>query len=271
MRERARGFRQARETLALVPTMGALHEGHLALVREAALHASRVAVSIFVNPTQFGPTEDLARYPRDLEGDLAKLAPLGVDCVFAPGAADVYPPGSQTSVVLDRLPRHLCGLTRTGHFPGVATVVLKLFNMCQPDVAVFGMKDFQQVRVIERMVADLDVPVRIVRYPTVREADGLAMSSRNAYLSEDDRVRAPVIHRTLARLAAEVAGGRRDAAGLAAEGGAVIEAAGGRVEYLAACDPDTLDDVATADGPVLFATAVFFGRTRLIDNELAIP
>jgi pantoate--beta-alanine ligase len=153
----------------------------------------------------------------------------------------------------------------------VATVVLKLFNMCRPDVAVFGMKDYQQVRVIERMVADLDVPVRIVRYPTVREHDGLAMSSRNAFLSEEERARAPVIHRTLASLAAEVAGGGRDAEGLAAEGRAAIEAAGARVEYLAACDPDTLDDVKTVDGPVLFATAAFFGRTRLIDNELASP
>jgi pantoate--beta-alanine ligase len=181
----------------------------------------------------------------------------------------MYPPGAQTSVVVDRLPRHLCGLARTGHFPGVATVVLKLFNICSPDVAVFGMKDFQQVRVIEQMVADLDVPVRIVRHETVREPDGLAMSSRNAYLSPDERARATVINRTLEWLAGEAAAGRREAAPLLQEGRARIAAAGGEVEYLCACDPDTLDDVAIAHGPVLFAAAVRFGRTRLIDNVLA--
>ena len=190
-------YRRSGDTVALVPTMGALHEGHLALVREAGRHAARVVVSVFVNPTQFGPTEDFARYPRDLEGDLRKMAGLKVDQVFAPPAAEVYPPGSQTKVVVERLPQHLCGLTRTGHFPGVATVVLKLFNICRPDVAVFGMKDFQQVRVIEQLVADLNVPVRIVRGTTVREADGLAMSSRNAYLAPEDRARAVIVPTTL--------------------------------------------------------------------------
>jgi len=270
MKEIAAKLRRAGETVALVPTMGALHEGHLALVREAARTSSRVVVSVFVNPTQFGPAEDFARYPRDIEGDLRKLGALKVDHVFAPDAASMYPPGgSETRVDLTRLPGHLCGLSRPHHFPGVATVVLKLFNICRPDAAVFGLKDYQQVRVIERMVADLDVPVRIVRHPTVREPDGLAMSSRNRYLSAEDRAKAPVIFATLKHLADAIARGERDAARLIELARGRISDAGGSVEYLAVADPDTLDDVAVADRPVLIAAAVRFGGTRLIDNVVA--
>ena len=264
-------YRRAGDTIALVPTMGALHEGHLALVREAGKHAARVVVSVFVNPSQFGPTEDFARYPRDLEGDLRKMAGLKVDQVFSPPAAEMYPAGAQTKVMVERVPQHLCGLTRTGHFPGVATIVLKLFNICRPDVAVFGMKDFQQVRVIEQFVADLNVPVRIVRGATVREADGLAMSSRNAYLSPEDRARAVVIPVTLQWMARAIASGGKDAAALVEQGRARLAEGGGDVEYLDVCDPETLDDVASVAGPVVIATAVRFGKTRLIDNVLVTP
>lgn len=270
MQEWAMRARLGGVTTALVPTMGALHEGHLALVREAKRHAQKVGVSIFVNPIQFGPNEDLDRYPRDLEGDLEKLRPLGVDYVFTPDVSDIYPSGFQTTVVVGRITKHLCGLTRIGHFEGVATVVLKLFNICLPDVAVFGLKDYQQVRVIEQMVTDLNIPVRIVRHPTVREADGLAMSSRNSYLTEDERRQAPIIHRTLMWMADAIRQGK-DIIEVIAEGRKAMEDAGGRVEYLCACDPDTLDDVIYVGKPVLLATAVHFGNTRLIDNELVTP
>jgi pantoate--beta-alanine ligase len=271
MRDLSRSWLRAGETVALVPTMGALHEGHLALVRAAAAEARRVVVSIFVNPTQFGPAEDFGRYPRDLAGDLALLAPLSVDAIYAPTAADMYPAGFQTTVELARLPHHLCGLTRTNHFGGVALVVAKLFAAVQPDAAVFGLKDYQQVRVIERMTADLDLGVRIVRHPTVREPDGLALSSRNRYLSPTDRAVAPALNRVLRSLAERIAAGEADGAALAATGRAALAAAGFDVEYLNVCDPDTLDDVDRVSGPVLLAVAARLGATRLIDNLLAAP
>ena len=271
MRSLSLQWLQAGETVALVPTMGALHEGHLALVRVAAAEARRVVVSIFVNPTQFGPAEDFSRYPRDLDGDLALLAPLSVDAVYAPGPGDMYPPGFQTAVELAHLPRHLCGLTRTNHFGGVALVVAKLFAAVRPDAAVFGLKDYQQVRVIERMASDLDLGVRIVRHPTVREADGLALSSRNRYLSPAQRAVAPRLHQVLQGIADAVAGGGNDAAALAARGRDDLQAAGFAVEYLSVCDPDTLDDVERVSGPVLLAVAARLGATRLIDNVLATP
>lgn len=271
MREISEKVRRSGDTIALVPTMGALHEGHLALVREAARQSSRVTVSIFVNPTQFGPNEDFERYPRDLEGDLRKLGKLKVDHVFVPDAASMYAKDAETRVELARLPNHLCGLNRVGHFSGVATVVLKLFNICRPDVAVFGLKDYQQMRVIEKMVADLDVPVRVVRHPTVREPDGLAMSSRNAYLSAEERARAPVIYATLRRMAEAVGRGEKDPEALVRSGRARIEEAMGKVEYLSVVDPDTLDDVQVVDRPVVIAAAVRFGNTRLIDNVMAEP
>jgi pantoate--beta-alanine ligase len=224
-----------------------------------------------VNPTQFGPSEDFNKYPRDLDADLRRLAGLGVDAVFAPAPAEMYPSGFQTTVELTKLPKHLCGLRRTNHFAGVAQVVLKLFNICQPDCAVFGQKDFQQVRVIEQMVADLNLGIEIIRHPIVREPDGLAMSSRNVYLSPANRADATIINRTLAAAEAEIHGGTRDPSAVVAGAVAAISAKGGDVEYFNVCDPVTLDDLdRIEDGcrQVLLVTAVRFGTTRLIDNRL---
>lgn len=271
LRDRVQGWRAAGLTVGLVPTMGALHDGHLDLVRHARALADRVVTSIFVNPTQFGPGEDFDRYPRTFDTDCAALASVGCDAVFAPSVAAMYPPGFQTRVEVTRLPQHLCGLGRPGHFAGVTLVVLKLFNACEPDIAVFGEKDYQQVRVIEQMVRDLDCRVRIVRHPTVREADGLARSSRNRYLTADERSRAPVLYATLSDMAARIAAGATDAAALADEGRAVIRAAGLAVEYLSIVDPDTLDDVAAIGGPVRLLVAARLGATRLIDNVGADP
>ena len=261
--------------MGLVPTMGYLHEGHLSLVRIARARADRVVVSVFVNPTQFGPNEDLGRYPRDEDGDLTKLRAEGVALAYCPPAEAVYPPGFQTYVTVDRLPQHLCGLSRPVHFRGVATIVTKLFATCLPHVAVFGEKDFQQLLVIRRMTADLNLPVEIVGGPTVREPDGVALSSRNAYLTADERRRAGVLNETLGWAAAEVAAGARDAAALAAEMRRRVEAQGGRVDYVSIVDEDTLDDVAAGGGaierPVRAAVAVFFGKTRLIDNRQLLP
>jgi pantoate--beta-alanine ligase len=263
-------WRASGMTVGFVPTMGALHQGHLDLVREAARIADRVVVSIFVNPTQFGPGEDFDKYPRTLDSDCALLEPAGAHLVFAPTPSSMYPDGFQTRVELDLLPAHLCGLTRTHHFGGVALVVLKLLNLCAADLAVFGEKDFQQVRVIERMVLDLDVPVRIVRHPTVREPDGLAMSSRNRYLSADERARAACLFRTLSFMADAVTAGHRDAPALVAEGRRLIRNEGLELEYLSICDPETLDEVDEINGPVRIAVAARLGGTRLIDNVAAV-
>jgi len=271
MKAIVRGWHEQGLSVGLVPTMGALHEGHIALVRAARELCDRVVVSVFVNPTQFGPTEDFNRYPRDLDGDLAKLADAGVDAVFTPTTAVMYPPGFQTGVELSRLPRHLCGLTRTNHFAGVAQVVLKLFNICMPDVAVFGQKDFQQVRIIEQMVEDLNLDVRVLRHPIVREPDGLAMSSRNVYLTQQQRFDATIINRTLEAIAHEIEGGNRDPGRMIQAAVADLVAHGGDVEYFKVCDPVTLDDVVDVAGfgrEVLLVTAVRFGYTRLIDNRL---
>lgn len=271
MREKSSRHRMEGKTVALVPTMGALHEGHLDLVRHAADLAHRVVVSIFVNPMQFGPGEDLDRYPRDMEGDRAKLEELGVDTLFTPGGLEVYPEGYQTRVRVKDIENHLCGLSRPVHFSGVATVVLKLFNMCLPDYAVFGMKDFQQVRVIERMVLDLNLAVRVVRHETVREDDGLAMSSRNRYLEPRERARAPELYATLKAMAASIKAGEREALVLDREGRDRLAGAGLEVEYLNICDADTLDDVSRVESPVVIAVAVQLGAARLIDNVLVDP
>lgn len=261
---RRRGLR-----LALVPTMGALHEGHLALVRRGRELADEVWVSIFVNPTQFGPDEDFSRYPRDFERDRELLAGAGAALVFAPSVKEVYPKPSATVVDLPAIAGGLCGAFRPGHFRGVALVVTKLLNMAQPDVAIFGAKDWQQAAVIRRLVADLHMPVEIDVSPTVREADGLAMSSRNAYLSTDERPAASVLIRALrVAEAAALAGERRGAVleGLmAAEVGREPLA---RVQYVAAADPDTLAPVADGATRILLALAVHLGGTRLIDNLL---
>lgn len=258
------------QRIGFVPTMGALHTGHLSLLRIAAQHADCVVVSIFVNPLQFGPSEDLARYPRDLAADAAKCAAAGAALLFCPAAEAFYPPGFQTRVAVDALARGLCGERRPGHFSGVCTVVAKLFNLVGPCVAVFGEKDYQQLQVIRRMVVDLDQPVQIVSGAIVREVDGLALSSRNAFLSPAERQQATCLHAALERARALVAAGERDGARVLAAAGELIGRAElGRVDYLELRDAQTLEPRATIiPGATLLALAVYFGATRLIDNTL---
>jgi pantoate--beta-alanine ligase len=258
--------------IGLVPTMGALHEGHLSLVRTCQSECDLSVVSIYVNPSQFGPNEDLARYPRTLDADLDALATCGADLVFFPADGDVYPPGYSSWVDVGPVSTPLEGQCRPGHFRGVATIVLKLLNMVGPQAAYFGQKDYQQVQVIRRLVADLNVPVEIRVVPTVREADGLAMSSRNRYLAPDERRRATALVRSL-RLAAELAaGGERSTAVLADKMRDVILSADpARIDYIALVDPETLEPVQEIRGPTLAALAVVVGRTRLIDNWLIEP
>jgi pantoate--beta-alanine ligase len=254
-------------TLGLVPTMGAVHAGHLSLVTRARSENERLAVSVFVNPAQFGPAEDLAAYPRTLDSDLALLAPLGVDVVWAPSAGDVYPPGFQTWITVDEVSAPLEGARRPGHFRGVATVVAKLFHVFQPDRAYFGQKDAQQVAVIRRMVRDLFFPVDVVVCPTVREKDGLALSSRNVYLSTDERRAAPVIHRALEAARAVFDSGERDAHRLRAILSKTLSAEPlARPDYCSVADALTLAELERVEGAALVSVAVRFGRTRLIDN-----
>lgn len=265
--------RQIRKSLTgtwgLVPTMGYLHEGHLSLCRRAQAECDHVAVSIFVNPTQFGPTEDLARYPRDLPRDLALLETVGVDLVFAPEPDEIYPPGFQTYVTVEQVAQPLEGAARPGHFRGVATVVAKLFNIFQPDKAYFGQKDAQQVVVIRQMARDLDLPLEIVVCPTVREADGLAMSSRNTYLTPPERQAATVLYRALcAAQAAWQAGERNGDALRQAMRDVLATEPLARPEYVSAADPVTLAELEVAERGVLLSMAVRIGTTRLIDNFL---
>jgi len=254
------------ERLAFVPTMGFLHAGHTALMDEAHRHGDRVVLSIFVNPLQFGPNEDLDRYPRDLPGDLQKAAAHGVDAVFLPTPANMYPPGHQTTVQVHQLEQGLCGGSRPGHFVGVATVVCKLFNIVRAHVAVFGEKDFQQLAIIRRMVRDLDMPVEIVALPTVREADGLAMSSRNKYLLPDERQRATALSRALFAARDACAAGQRDAARLVEGVVAALQGQVTRIDYVELRDAESLQPLVTVDAPAVLAVAAFVGRTRLIDN-----
>jgi pantoate--beta-alanine ligase len=247
--------------------MGALHAGHLALAREARSRAAFVVASIFVNPTQFGPKEDLGRYPRDLEGDMAKLATEGVDAVFAPEASEIYPPGEATRVHVARLTEPLCGTTRPGHFEGVATVVAKLFGLVGPSVAVFGTKDYQQLLVIRRMARDLFLPVEVVGLRTIREPDGLAMSSRNAYLSPDERVRALALVQGLDAAAKAFASGERRARQLERLAREPVDRAATSVDYVDVRDPETLASLDRETGArALVAIACRIGSTRLIDN-----
>ena len=255
--------------LSFVPTMGALHAGHLRLVEAARRRAERVAVSIFVNPAQFGPNEDFARYPRNLERDVELLAGVGVDLVFAPDAAEVYPTGEQTRVTVSLLGDHLCGPFRPGHFQGVATVVAKLFAVVGPCTAVFGRKDYQQLKIIERMARDLLLPVEVVGEPTVRDADGLALSSRNAYLLAAERAQALAIPRALAAAARAFESGERRAGALIAPVRSGLRAAGLRLDYADIADADQLFPLsleASLGGRALIAVAAFCGTTRLIDN-----
>lgn len=263
--------KECRSTLGLVPTMGALHEGHLSLIRKSVEKCEKTIVSIFVNPTQFGPNEDFDAYPRDLERDLELCRSKGVDAVFAPEAKEMYPSDSSTWVAEEVLSKGLCGRSRPIHFRGVATVVTKLFNATLPHLAVFGQKDAQQACVIRRMVRDLNVPVRIIVSPIIREPDGLAKSSRNKYLSPEDRNRALSLSRAVFAIEAAVKNGARETAPLIEKAVASITEAGGKVDYVEAVDAETLVPVTMIERPVLFAAAVFFGKTRLIDNIVVNP
>ncbi len=270
MREASRAARATGRTVGLVPTMGALHEGHASLVRRARGECALTVVSLFVNPAQFGPEEDLASYPRPFEADRALLERLECDVLFRPDPADVYPAGYRTWVTVEGVAEGLCGAARPGHFRGVATVVLKLMNMVEPDAAYFGLKDYQQVRVIGTMARDLDLACRIVACPTVREADGLAMSSRNAYLAPEDRAVAPILHRALRAAQEALDGGERGAAALVARARSVI-ATEPRIalEYLDLVDPEDLTPLTgPVSGRALLAVAARIGGTRLIDNLL---
>ncbi len=266
-------FRTAKARLpgswGFVPTMGYLHEGHLSLVRRAQAENDRVAVSIFVNPTQFGPAEDLAAYPRDLERDLRSLEPLGVDLICHPTPDVMYPPGFQTYVTVEEVTKTLEGAARPGHFRGVATVVAKLFNIVRAERAYFGQKDAQQAVVIKRMVADLAIPTQIVVCPTLREPDGLAMSSRNTYLDSAQRSAAVVLYRALTAAKDQYDAGQRDAEALrAAMRYTLAQQPSAKVEYVSAADPDTLLELDRVDDRVLLSMAVRIGTTRLIDNFL---
>jgi pantoate--beta-alanine ligase len=255
--------------IGLVPTMGALHEGHASLIRAARAECGYVAVSLFVNPTQFGPGEDLSRYPRPVEKDVELCRREGADLVFAPAAAEMYPEGFATAVCIAGLSEKMCGAFRPGHFDGVCTVVAKLLAIVQPDAAYFGEKDAQQLAIVRRMAADLNLPVAIRGCPLVREPDGLAMSSRNAYLGTEERQRALAISAALADARKAIESGERDAAKVAAAVRRRLEAAAGvEIQYVAVVDPDTLADLDRIAGQALVAVAAKVGATRLIDNVL---
>ena len=272
LRTRLAPLRAQATAIGFVPTMGALHAGHAALMARARGECGAVVTSIFVNPLQFDRPEDLERYPRTLDADLAVCAAEGVDFVFAPAVAEMYPVPPACSVDVGILGDHLCGKYRPGHFRGVATVVLKLLQIAGADVAYFGEKDAQQLAVVRRLVADFNVPVRIEGVPTVREADGLALSSRNVRLSADERRDATALFRALGEVRRQVESGRRDAAGITRQAAAVIPAAAGlRLEYLELVEPDTFQPVAIVDGPVVAAGALWVGGTRLIDNVRCEP
>ena len=267
MQEWALKRKEHGEKIALVPTMGALHEGHLSLLREGKRLADHLVLSIFVNPLQFGPAEDFKKYPKVLEKDLNKAAECGVDIVFYPKSQDIYPKDFQTSLVLGALSKPLCGATRPGHFPGVATVVLKLFNIVQPNVALFGQKDYQQLRIIQQMVKDLNLPVEIKPMPIVREDDGLAMSSRNRYLKPDERQAALAVSLSLAKAQSLVDQGEKNVEALLKTVQATLEETKRiKVEYALLCDPKTLEPLKTLKLPALLAVACRVGETRLIDN-----
>jgi pantoate--beta-alanine ligase len=269
LRAEIRAWRHAGETVGLVPTMGALHEGHLSLVRHARAKTMRTCVTVFVNPTQFGPNEDLETYPRDEAGDAAQLTEEGVDLLFQPVPDEVYPPGFATSVIVEGLGDILEGEHRPGFFTGVATVVTKLLVQSLPDVAVFGEKDFQQLLVIKRLTRDLDIPVRIEAAPIVREADGLALSSRNAYLTPEERSIAMALHGTISQVAENV--GRGSSPGEQADWGRdqLLRAGFSSVDYLDIRDAETLVEVTDASRPARVLAAATLGATRLIDNVAA--
>lgn len=263
---------RAGQRIALVPTMGYLHEGHLSLMREGRRRAELLVVSLFVNPTQFGPNEDLDRYPRDFERDCELMGTVPVDVVFAPQAAAMYQPGAQTWVDVTDVTRGMCGAHRPGHFRGVTTIVAKLFNTVRPDIALFGLKDYQQLQAVKQMVRDLDFGIEIVPMPIVREKDGLAMSSRNAYLSEGQRVTARSLSRALVAACRDFARGEREPEALRKAALRVLERERGlEVEYVEVRDAESLQEVGRVEAPVVIAIAAQVGRTRLIDNAVLTP
>lgn len=271
LRKAIAAIRANGERIALVPTMGALHAGHLALVSLAKKKADRAVVSIFVNPTQFAPTEDLSRYPRDEAGDVAKLAPAGADLVWAPSVEEMYAPGAATRIVPEGAALGLEGEFRPQHFAGVATVCCKLFSQVTPDIAVFGEKDYQQLAVIRQMVRDLNLPLTIIGLPTVREKDGLALSSRNAYLSADERKVAPSLNKSIHQVAEKISQGKPLVAAIATARSELLRAGFGKVDYIEVRDAETLapfEPRAGRRGRVL--AAAWLGKTRLIDN-VAVP
>ena len=266
-----RGFLENRKNIALVPTMGALHIGHETLIRTALAESDVLAVSIFVNPLQFGPNEDYSRYPRPLPQDLEVCERNAVDLVFAPTVEEMYPLPQLTNVEVGRVSEHLCGKFRPGHFRGVATVVLKLLNIVQPQRAYFGEKDLQQLMVIRRMVMDLNVPVTIVGVPTVREPDGLALSSRNKYLDAQERTAAPALRRALQEAANRIRAGEREPSKVRDAAMQILNASPLiRIEYFEIVDPEELQPVTVINGPVRIAAAIWIGKTRLIDNERVV-
>jgi len=267
MRAETEARRRAGETVGMVPTMGFFHEGHLSLMRRARAECGMVVVSLFVNPTQFGPGEDLAAYPKDFERDCALAAAEGVDAMFAPEAGEMYAGDHATFVNVERLTGNLCGASRPVHFRGVATVVAKLFNACRPQRAYFGLKDYQQVRVIETMIRDLNFDIELVRCPIVREPDGVAMSSRNSYLSAEERRAATILRRSLVAAGKRIKEGARDGAAIARELREAIETEPlARVDYAEVVDAESLAPLGRIHGAALLAVAVRIGRARLIDN-----
>jgi pantoate--beta-alanine ligase len=269
IRARAEDQRRDGRRVCVVPTMGYLHDGHVSLLHAGRSQADLLIMTLFVNPTQFGPGEDLARYPRDEAGDVDKARAAGVDLVFAPDAAAMYLPGHQTRVEVPELAAPLCGRSRPGHFTGVASVVAKLFHMTVPHVAVFGQKDYQQLAIIRRMVRDLDFGIEIIGMPIAREPDGLALSSRNSYLDAEERAQATCLSRGLRAAEQLFADGQRRADALVAAARAPIEAAPlARIEYVELRDGETLGEIDVARRPAVLAMAVFFGKTRLIDNTV---
>lgn len=271
MQETSDGLRLAGKKIGFVPTMGYLHEGHLALVRKARQISDTVVVSIFVNPTQFGPTEDLDRYPRDFERDRMLLEAEKTDIIFFPDARQMYPERYSTYVQVKGLEDLLCGRTRKGHFIGVATVVTKLFNIVKPHYAIFGQKDFQQLKIIERMVMDLNMDLEIIPYPTVREKDGLAMSSRNTYLNPNERERALLIYESIKKVTELFKNGVRDANILKEKAREVLLSKDGLdIEYITIADTETLEDIEQIKDKALYAVACRAGKTRLIDNTILL-
>ena len=271
MQEVSEKWRGDGNIISLVPTMGCLHQGHIELLRVGRQKGDRLIMSIFVNPIQFGPQEDYKTYPRDAEGDLNKARSAGVDAVFMPTVKEMYPDGFQSTVRVEEITKYLCGKSRPGHFDGVTTVVAKLFSATKPHLAIFGQKDYQQLVVIKRMVRDLNMDTGIIGVPTVREADGLAISSRNSYLSPEERSSARSLKKGLGLAKAMVAEGEKDPAKIKnAVRELILSHPFTEIDYITICDPEKLADIEIIDGPCLLALAVNVGKARLIDNAIVV-